>query len=109
MMTEGLSLIYFLGKKQKGQISDSPISQRYHKIVFKTEGRATHETSNSFNQFEYVCASSPGGPGLNFGELSAGRSILGTIPSTKSALGVLSSAIHPILVRMQPNKHIASK
>ena len=37
-----------------------------------------HETIRSLSQFDKVCASSEGGPGLNFGEQMAGRSILGT-------------------------------
>lgn len=38
----------------------------------------TYDTIISYNQFDSVWASSPGGPGLNFGEQIAGRSILGT-------------------------------
>lgn len=43
-----------------------------------TLNQATNETIKSFSQFDKVCASSEGGPGLNFGEQIAGRSILGT-------------------------------
>lgn len=39
----------------------------------------TNLTSASFSLSESTCASSDGGPGLNFGEQIAGRSMLGTI------------------------------
>jgi hypothetical protein len=42
------------------------------------EEGTTYETSISFSQFENTCASGPGGPGLNRGDDSAGRSTLGT-------------------------------
>lgn len=42
---------------------------------------ATYETIRSFSLFERTCASSAGGPGLNLGEQSAGRSIFGTVMS----------------------------
>lgn len=74
-MKGGLSLICFFFLKTKSVI-----------VPYLEQGERTHETSNSFSQFEYVCASSPGGPGLNFGELNAGRSILGTIASNQVSL-----------------------
>lgn len=74
MMKGGLSWIFFF-LKAKSVI-----------VPWLEQGERTHETSNSFSQFEYVCASSPGGPGLNFGELNAGRSILGTIASNQVSL-----------------------
>ena len=45
----------------------------------KDAGRdGTHEMRTSFSLSEITCASSVGGPGLNFGEQMAGRSRLGT-------------------------------
>ena len=38
----------------------------------------TYETMRSLSQFDSVCASSDGGPGLNRGEHIAGKSMLGT-------------------------------
>lgn len=46
----------------------------------------TYETRRSLSQFESVCASSLGGPGLNRGEHRAGRSILGTADHGISSL-----------------------
>ena len=40
---------------------------------------ATHVTRTSFSLSESTCASSVGGPGLNFGEHMAGRSRFGTV------------------------------
>lgn len=46
---------------------------------------ATHDTRTSFSLSESTCASSVGGPGLNFGEHIAGRSRFGTVEDDSDA------------------------
>lgn len=50
-------------------------------MITFTRQTKTNLTTASFSLSESTCASSDGGPGLNFGEHIAGRSMLGTIQS----------------------------
>lgn len=63
-------------------------------------GKMTHETIRSFSQFDNVCASSEGGPGLNFGEQIAGKSIFGTdVSYVKMRYGSAHQQIHVLVSR----------
>lgn len=57
----------------------------------------THVMRRSYSQFEYTCASSTGGPGLNLGEQSAGRSMLGTKSGQRDRP---DHGLHPISLMM---------